>query len=118
MYKGFSLIYCRLDRVSIRDTKIGDIDIPKGMRVGVSIYAMHHNPKVWPEPEKFNPYRFAPEKKATYTSFDWMPFGGGPRNCIAMRLALIEVKVAVAYALRKYKFVRSVDTEVRMQTLM
>ena len=76
------------------------------------IYAIHHDPRIWPEPEKFNPYRFTPEEKAKHSSFDWIPFGAGPRNCIAMRMALMEVKVAVASLVRKYKFIRSVDTEV------
>ena len=95
-----------------RDTKIKDLEVPKGMIVAVPVYAIHHDPNIWPEPEKFNPYRFTPEEKAKHGPYDWMPFGAGPRNCIAMRFALLEVKVAAAYLLQKYKFVRSVDTEV------
>ena len=102
----------RTDRICSRDSKICGMDIPKGMIVTAPIYAIHHDPKIWPEPEKFNPYRFTPEEKAKHGSYDWMPFGAGPRNCLAMRLALMEVKIAVAYLVRKYKFVRSVDTEV------
>ena len=94
------------------------MDIPKGMIVTAPIYAIHHDPKIWPEPEKFNPYRFTPEEKAKHGSYDWMPFGAGPRNCLAMRLALMEVKIAVAYLVRKYKFVRSVDTEVSKKALL
>ena len=82
------------------------------MIITAPIYAIHHDPKIWSEPEKFNPYRFIPEEKAKHSSYDWMPFGAGPRNCIAIRLALLEVKVAVAHLVQKYKFVRSVDTEV------
>ena len=87
------------------------------MIVVVPIYAIHHDPKIWPEPEKFNPYRFTPEEKAKHGPYDWMPFGAGPRNCIAMRFALLEVKVAAAFLLQKYKFVRSVDTEVSNNVL-
>ena len=93
------------------------MDIPKGMIVTVPIYAVHHDPKIWPEPEKFNPYRFTPEEKAKHGSYDWMPFGGGPRNCLGMRLAVLEVKVAVAHLVRKYKFLRSIDTEVSNNTV-
>ena len=92
------------------------MDIPKGMIVTVPIYAIHHDPKIWPEPEKFNPYRFTPEEKVKHDSYDWMPFGGGPRNCLGMRLALLEVKIAVAHLVRKYKFLRSIDTEVSNNT--
>ena len=82
------------------------------MLVVVPIYAIHYDPKIWPEPEKFNPYRFTPEEKAKHTPYDWLPFGSGPRNCVAMRLALTEMKIAVAYLARKYKFLRSEKTEV------
>ena len=82
------------------------------MLVTVPIYAIHHDPKIWPEPEKFNPYRFTSEEKTKHGAYDWMPFGSGPRNCIAMRLALMEMKISVAYLIRKYKIVRSVETEV------
>ena len=105
-------IFRRTDRICIKDSKIGEINIPKGIAVVGPIYAIHHDPKICPEPEKFNPYRFTPEEKAKHGLCDWMPFGVGPRHCIAMRLALLEVKVAVAYLVRKYKFVRSIDREV------
>ena len=106
-------IFDRAERVCRRDTKIGDICIPKGMVVIAPSYAIHHDPKIWPEPEKFNPYRFTPEEKANHGPYDWIPFGSGPRMCIAMRFALLEIKVAATYLLRKYRFLRSVDTEVR-----
>ena len=82
------------------------------MLVQVPIYAIQRDPKIWPEPEKFNPYRFTPEEKAKHSAYDWIPFGAGPRNCIAMRLALTEFKIAVAYVVRKFKVVRCEKTEV------
>ena len=82
------------------------------MVVTIPIYAIHHDPKIWPEPEKFDPYRFTPEEKAKHSVLDWIPFGAGPRNCVAMRLALIEFKIAIVYLIRNYKFVKSEKTEV------
>ena len=86
--------------------------IPKGMLIQIPIYAIHHDPKIWPEPEKFDPYRFTSEQKAKHTAYDWIPFGSGPRNCIGMRLAQMELKISVAYLIRAFKFVRCEKTEV------
>ena len=106
-----TVIY-RTERLCASDTRIGDIDIPKGMAVQIPIYAIHHDPKIWPEPEKFDPYRFTSEEKAKHGPYDWIPFGSGPRNCVAMRLAQVELKIGVAYLIRAFKFVRCDKTEV------
>ena len=60
------------------------------------------------------PSRFTSEEKAKHGPYDWIPFGAGPRNCIAMRLALTEVKIAAASLIRAYRFVRTEKTEVRL----
>lgn len=57
-------------------------------------------------------YRFSPEEKAKRPPMSYLPFGYGPRNCIGMRLALLEVKLALIHLLRKFTFVQSPETEV------
>ncbi|XP_060235794.1 cytochrome P450 4A10 isoform X2 [Meriones unguiculatus] len=52
--------------------------LPKGISVTLSIYALHHNRKVWPNPEVFDPSRFAPDSPRHSHSF--LPFSGGARN--------------------------------------
>ena len=110
--KFFSFFSSRTERLCASDTRIGDIDIKKGIHVQIPIHAIHHDPKIWPEPKKFNPYRFTPEEKAKHGPYDWIPCGSGPRNCVAMRLAQVELKIGVAYLIRAFNFVRCEKTEV------
>src|SRR5262249_34960339 len=66
----------------------------------------HHDPILWPEPERFRPERFlgeiaGPGNKATpYTYF---PFGGGVRRCIGMAFANYEMRIVLAEALKRFR---------------
>nr|XP_020010923.1 cytochrome P450 4A11-like isoform X1 [Castor canadensis] len=75
--------------------------LPKGVILVLSFYALHHNPKVWPNPEVFDPSRFAPDSAQHSHSF--LPFSGGSRNCIGKRFAMNELKVAVALTLLRFE---------------
>ena len=73
------------------------------------------DPDVWEDPEKFDPERFRGPVKDTRHAFQFLPFGAGPRNCIGMRFALMEVKMALVKILMKFKFVASPETQVPLK---
>ncbi|CAL8085382.1 unnamed protein product [Orchesella dallaii] len=82
--------------------------IPKDVSVIVAPYALHHLPEYYPNPEKFDPDRFLLENIRSRHPYAYLPFSAGPRNCIGMKLAMIELKVMLATILRKFE-VRTLD---------
>ena len=61
--------------------------------------------------------RFSPEEKAKRNPFTYAPFGQGPRNCIGMRLALTEIKVALTKVIKSFRIERGPNTQVTNNTL-
>lgn len=78
--------------------------IKKGGSILLPVWAIHHDVNYFDEPDKFDPTRFLPENRSKITPYSYIPFGGGPRNCIGMRFALLEAKLAIAHLILNYKF--------------
>ncbi|XP_054708508.1 cytochrome P450 3A5-like isoform X2 [Uloborus diversus] len=92
-----------VNREASTDVVYGKLKIPKGASIQVPVYFLHHDPTFWNNPEEFNPDRFSPENKKKHDSMVFQPFGAGPRNCVGMRFARMEAKMALAKLLQKYK---------------
>ncbi|XP_021957638.1 cytochrome P450 9e2 [Folsomia candida] len=92
-----------------------DITVKKGEAVIVPIYGIHHDERYYPEPETFDPERFSPENKGKMNTYAFLPFGQGPRNCIGMRFALTEVKLAIAQLVHNFDIEPSKRTLIPMQ---
>ncbi|XP_046959632.1 probable cytochrome P450 9f2 isoform X2 [Vanessa cardui] len=90
-----------LDRICVKDYNMGkpncdtkdDFIVRKGELIIIPTWCFHHDPKLFPDPMKFDPERFSDENKHNIDPAAYMPFGLGPRNCIASRFALCELKV-------------------------
>uniref|UniRef100_A0A224XNM6 Putative cytochrome n=1 Tax=Panstrongylus lignarius TaxID=156445 RepID=A0A224XNM6_9HEMI len=86
------------------------LEIDKGVKVVIPINAIHMDPKYFVDPEEFNPERIAPN--SVRNNFTYMPFGDGPRMCIGLRFALLELKLGLAKLLENFKFTLSPRTKV------
>jgi len=75
------------------------VNMPAGTQVHIPTFAIQRDPDHYPDPLRFDPDRFLPEQKRDPCAH--LPFGVGPRNCIGMRFALFEAKVALVAVLRE-----------------
>jgi len=76
--------------------------LEKGCIVQIPVWSLHNDELYWKEPSKFNPDRFLPENKGDIVQGTYLPFGLGPRNCIAQRFAQMELKIAVARLVQEF----------------
>jgi len=90
------------NRLSAERLRVCGYEVPPGERVMVSIYATHHDPAHWADPERFDPARFAPGTK--HLPYTYLPFGGGPRNCLGAHFATVEARVVLARLLQRFDF--------------
>ncbi|XP_058060789.1 cytochrome P450 6A1-like [Anopheles bellator] len=95
-----------LTRVAERDYTIPGTThvIPKGTLVQIPVYALHHDPDYYANPESFDPDHFTPEAVSQRVPYVYLPFGEGPRICIGLRFGLMQTKVGLITLLRQFRF--------------
>jgi cytochrome P450 len=90
-------------RTALGEDRLGGLRVPPGASITISTYALHRNPNLWPDPERFDPERFAPAAVAARHRFAYLPFGGGPRICIGNGFAMAEAQVILAAIAQRYR---------------
>ncbi|XP_058536475.1 cytochrome P450 3A6-like [Ochotona princeps] len=105
----------RIDRTCKKDIEINGVFIPKGTIVAIPMYVLHRNPKYWTEPCEFRPERFNKKNKDKINPYTYLPFGAGPRICIGMRFALINVKLALVRLIQNFSFKPCEETQMPLK---
>jgi cytochrome P450 len=82
---------------------VGGYDVGPNSAITLVSYLTHRHPDFWPEPEKFDPQRFSAENVAGRPRFAYVPFGGGPRQCIGNSFALTEATLLLATIAQRYR---------------
>uniref|UniRef100_A0A8C0AJX6 unspecific monooxygenase n=1 Tax=Bos mutus grunniens TaxID=30521 RepID=A0A8C0AJX6_BOSMU len=108
-------IAVRLERLCKKDVEIHGVSIPKGTTVTVPISVLHKDPQLWPEPEEFRPERFSKKNKDSINPYVYLPFGTGPRNCIGMRFAIMNMKLAIVRVLQNFSFKPCKETQIPLK---
>ncbi|XP_046443689.1 cytochrome P450 3A16-like [Daphnia pulex] len=105
----------RVERECNKDVTYNGIEIKKGTMITVPSFALHYDPDSYPDPETFNPDRWSADNKAERDPYTFLPFGMGPRNCVGMRFAMEEIKIALCTIVSQFRFFRVRETPEKMQ---
>ncbi|OAI22041.1 MULTISPECIES: cytochrome P450 [Methylomonas] len=89
---------------ALADIELGDYAIAKDTILLLTMHATHHNPRLWPRPDEFDPDRFLDDSAAKRHKFAFFPFGGGLHNCIGKHFAELEMLLIIASFFRAFRF--------------
>jgi len=98
-----SPVWGATSRQTKQDIVLGEYLVPKGIDVSPDFALIHFNPKVWDEPRKFNPDRFADQNAKVLHPFQYSPFYLGPRACIGKKFATLEILTAISMIMQEYE---------------
>jgi cytochrome P450 len=87
-------------RVVAEDHVLGGYTFPAGSEIFLSIFHMHRDPFIFPDPRAFTPRRWETAKP---TVFEYNPFSAGPRMCIGASFATMEIKIVLATMLQRFR---------------
>lgn len=96
-----------LERSVSKETKLGKLTLPAGVRVSLPTLIVQHDPQTWgKDATEFNPERFrgGVSSASVHGRGMFFPFGGGPRICIGQNFAMIEAKLVLSMILRRFSF--------------
>jgi cytochrome P450 len=105
-------------RQAIEPVDIGPYQLEQGSIVLVPPFAIHRQPEFYPDPEAFNPDRFAPEREAERPRYAYLPFGGGPRICIGNSFAMQEARLILAAMVQKVRLALVPGTDLTPDPLI
>ncbi|MBD2516575.1 cytochrome P450 [Nostoc sp. FACHB-973] len=87
----------------IKDFEFKGFHVPAGWQLYYSIRTTHQIEEIYSQPERFDPERFSPQRQEHKKyPFSLVGFGGGPRVCIGIAFAKMEMKIVASHLLRNY----------------
>jgi cytochrome P450 len=94
-----------LERLCVKDYHIAELNFtaPKDMLVQIPGNSIMRDDQCFPNAKEFNPDNFDPEIRKTRSPYAFMSFGQGPRNCVGMRFAYLQMKLALVHIINNYQ---------------
>lgn len=107
--RRFPPIPALMTRRALCDVQLGAWTVPRGALVRLTPWVLHHDPRWFPDPQRFDPARFAPDAPELPRGV-YLPFGTGPRVCIGQHFAMTEMLLVAAMLLQRLRFEPLADT--------
>ena len=92
-----------LPRVAQGEDVVGGYHVPAGADLVLCPYTLHRHPEFWPDPDRFDPLRFDPDRTPDRPRYAYIPFGAGPRFCVGNNLGLMEAVFVIACVARQLR---------------
>ena len=100
-------------RKTVKDTSVAGYFIPRDTYVTVNTHLGHHLAEYWPDPERFDPERFAEDRREDKVHrHAWIPFGGGVHKCIGLYFGMMQVKAVMHHLLVTHRWSVADDYEL------
>jgi beta-ring hydroxylase len=96
-----------LIRRALEEVTLDGYKIEPGTDFFISVWNLHRNPRLWENPDKFDPDRFPLDERMpneVTQNYAYLPFGGGQRKCVGDQFALFESIVTLAMVCRRFDF--------------
>ncbi|MGH7556827.1 MAG: cytochrome P450 [Gemmatimonadota bacterium] len=103
-----------IGRETTRPLELGGHRIAAGTQIYVAPWVIHRDPRWFPEPERFDPERWA-DGAAAVSARAWIPFGAGPRGCVGNGFAMLEAPLVLSTLLRRWRFVPVAGYPIELQ---
>lgn len=106
-----------LARAPTKDLDVAGYRLPRGQMVLMPPYIIHRDATFFPDPERFDPDRFLPEREKLLPRYAYLPFGAGPHTCIGNHFALMEKQLIVATMVQRLDIALAEDKELPPEVL-
>ena len=104
-------------RLATNDYEIPEtkLVIEKDTLVFIPVYGIHHDPDIYPMPDKFDPERFNETQKKARHPMAYLPFGEGPRNCVGLRFGLMQTRIGLIKLMLNLTFSPAAKTMIPLK---
>lgn len=93
-----------LPRVAAEACELAGRRLKRGTMIMIAPWTIHRHERIWANPDRFDPDRWAPEREGAVPAGAYLPFGLGPRVCVGAAFATLEATMILARLVRRYEF--------------